>query len=160
MECRQGKSCHDLRKKERLVVYGRITVSEGVIIPVQKINKVQFTKSRGQKRVVFTREKLRATGQIQDERAWKGSGRPIRGTCGSGSTDCASAEVPRRQWVRRTSIPAVETSPENFLLNMKSVCSQVVPGSDNSCKWESVGKENGSVTDVLKLRGVLTKSSK
>ena len=160
MEGRQGKSCHGLRKKERFVVYSQITVSEGVTIPVQKINKVRFTESRGQKRVVFTREKPRATGQIQDERAWKGSGRPVRGTCGSGSTGCASAEVPRRQWVRRTSIPAVETSPENFLLNMESVCSQVVPGSGSSCKWESVGTENGSVTDVLKLRGVLTKSSK
>jgi len=71
-------------------------VSEGVTIPVQKINKVQFTESRGQKRVVFTREKPRATGQIQDARAWKGSGRPVRGTCGSGNTSCASAEVPRR----------------------------------------------------------------
>ena len=37
---------------------------EGVTIPVQKINKVRFTESRGQKRVVFTREKLRATDQI------------------------------------------------------------------------------------------------
>jgi len=43
---------------------------------------------------------------------------------------------------------------------MESVCSQVISGSDSSCKWESVGTENGSVTDVLKLRGVLTKSSK
>ena len=67
MEGCQGKSCHGLRKKERLVVYGRITVSEGVAIPVQKINKVRFTESRGQKRVVFIREKPRATGQIQDE---------------------------------------------------------------------------------------------
>jgi len=32
-------------------------VYEGMTIPVQKINKVQFTESRGQKRVVFTREK-------------------------------------------------------------------------------------------------------
>ena len=96
MKGRQGKSCHSLRKKERFVVYSRITVSEGVTIPVQKINKVQFTESRGQKRVVFTREKPRATGQIQDARAWKGSGRPVRGTCGSGNTSCASAEVPRR----------------------------------------------------------------
>ena len=70
-------------------------MSEGVTILVQKINKVRFTESRGQKRVVFTREKPRATGQIQDERAWKGSGRPVRGTCGSGSTGCVSAEVPR-----------------------------------------------------------------
>jgi len=43
---------------------------------------------------------------------------------------------------------------------MESVCSQVVPGSGSSCKWESVGIENESVTDVLKLRRVLTKSSK
>jgi len=35
---------------------------------------------------------------------------------------------------------------------MESVCSQVVPGSSSSCKWESLGTENGSVTDVLKLR--------
>jgi len=72
VEGRQGKSCHDPWKKERFVVYGRIT--EGVTIPVQKINKVRFTESRGQKRIVFTRKKPRATGQIQDERAWKGSG--------------------------------------------------------------------------------------
>jgi len=45
--------------------------------------------------VVFTREKPRATSQIQDERAWKGSGRPVRGTYGSGSTGCASVEVPK-----------------------------------------------------------------
>ena len=60
MECRQGKSCHGQRKRERLVVYGRITVSEGVTIPVQKINKVWFTESRGQKMVVFTREKTQS----------------------------------------------------------------------------------------------------
>jgi len=60
----------------------------------------------------------------------------------------------------RTSIPAVESSPENFLLNMESVCSQVVPGSGSSCMWEPVGTENRSMTDVLKLRGVLMKSSK
>jgi len=39
--------------------------------------------------------RLRATCQIQDERAWKGSGRPVKGTYGSGSTGRASAEVPR-----------------------------------------------------------------
>jgi len=37
-----------------------ITVSEGVTIPVQKINKVWFTESRGQKMVVFTREKTQS----------------------------------------------------------------------------------------------------
>jgi len=146
--------------RKRGLLYMVELPSEGVTILVQKINKVWFIKSRGQKRVVFTRDKPRATCQIQDERAWKGSGRLVRGTCGSGSTGCASAKVPRRQWVRRTSIPVVETSPENFLLNMKSVCSQVVPGSNSSCKWELVGIENGSVTDVLKLMEVLTKSSK
>jgi len=97
--------------------------SEGVVVLFQKINKVRFTKSRGHKRVVFTREKPRATSQIQDERAWKGSGRPVRGTYDSGSMGCASAEVPRRQWVRRTNIPVVETSPENFLLSVEYVCS-------------------------------------
>jgi len=50
------------RKKDLLYKAG--LPSEGVTIPVQKINKVRFTESRGQKRVVFTREKLRATGQI------------------------------------------------------------------------------------------------
>jgi len=70
-------------------------LSKGVTIPVQKINKFRFTESRGQKRVVFTREKPRATSQIQDERALKGSGRLVRGTYGSGSTGRASAEVPR-----------------------------------------------------------------
>jgi len=69
---------------------------EGVTITVQKINKVRFTESLGQKKVVFTREKPRATSQIQDERAWKSSGRPVRGTYGSGSTSCASVEVPKR----------------------------------------------------------------
>ena len=101
--------------------------SEGVTVPVRKINKVRFTESRGQKRVVFTREKPRATDQIEDEQARKGSSRPVRGTYGSGSMGRASAKVPRQQWVRRTSIPVVETSPENFLLNMESACFQVVP---------------------------------
>jgi len=47
VEGHQGKSFHGLRKKERFVVYSQITVSEGVTIPVQKINKVRFTESRG-----------------------------------------------------------------------------------------------------------------
>jgi len=81
------------RKKGSLYMVG--LSFEGVTIPVQKINKVWFTKSRGQKRIVFTREKPRATGQIQDERTWKGSGKPVRGTYGSGSTGRASTEVPR-----------------------------------------------------------------
>jgi len=109
--------------------------SEGVTIPIQKINKVRFTKSCGQKRVVFTREKPKATSQIHDERAWKGSGRPVIGTYDSGSTGRASAEVSRRQWVMRTSIPAIETSLENLLLSMEYVCSRTIPGSGSSCKW-------------------------
>ena len=68
--------------------------SEGVTVPVRMIKKVRFTEFRGQKRVVFTREKPRATGQIQDERAWKGSSRLVKGTYGSGSTGRASVEVP------------------------------------------------------------------
>ncbi|VFQ73106.1 unnamed protein product [Cuscuta campestris] len=131
--------------------------SEGVTVPVQKKNKVRFTESRGQNKVVCAREKLRATGQTQDERAWKGSRRPVRGICGSGSSRGASTKLPRRQWVRRTSIPAVGTSPENFLLSMESVCSQDVPGSGNvRLQWEPVGTEDESgadfaVTDVLEL---------
>jgi len=82
------------RKRGSLYMVG--LPSKGVTIPIQKINKVCFIESREQKRVVFTREKPRATSQIQDERAWKGSGRPVRGTYGSGSTGRASAEVPRR----------------------------------------------------------------
>ena len=73
---------------------------------------------------------------------------------------CASTEVPRRHWVRKTSIPAVEIASENFLLSMEYLCSQTIPGSGSSCKWEPVGTENGSVTNVLILRKVLTKSSK
>jgi len=96
---------------------------EGVIVPVQKINKVWFTESRGQKRVVFTREKPIAKGQIQDERAWKGSCRPVRCTYGSVNMSHTLVEVLRQQWVRRTSIPIVETSPEHFLLSMEYVCS-------------------------------------
>jgi len=53
------------RKRGSLYMVG--LPSEGVTIPVQKINKVWLTESRGQKRVVFTREKPGATGQIQDE---------------------------------------------------------------------------------------------
>ena len=82
------------RKRGSLYMIGLL--SKGVTVQVRKINKVRFTESRGQKRVVFTREKPRATCQIQDEREWKGSGRPVRGTYGSGSTGCVSVKVPRR----------------------------------------------------------------
>ncbi|VFQ98151.1 unnamed protein product [Cuscuta campestris] len=131
--------------------------SEGVTVPVQKRDKVRFTESRWQKKVVYAREKPRATGQTQDERAWKGSRGPVRGICGSGSSIGASAKLPRRQWVTRTSIPAVGTSPENFLLSMESVCSHDVPGSGSvRLQWEPVGIEDESgadfvVTDVLEL---------
>ncbi|VFQ98428.1 unnamed protein product [Cuscuta campestris] len=146
--------------------------SEGVTAPVQKRNKVRFTESRGQNKVVYAREKPRATGQTQDERAWKGSRGPVRGIYGSGSSRGASAKLPRRQWVRRTSILAVGTSPENFrrtsilavgtspenfLLSTESVCSQYVLGSGSvRLQWEPVGTEDESgtdfaVTDVLEL---------
>jgi len=83
--------------------------SVGVTVPVRKKNKFRFTESSGQKRVVFTRE--------------KGSCRSVRGTYDSGNKGPASTKVPRQQWVRGTSIPAVKTSPKKFLLNMESVCS-------------------------------------
>ncbi|VFQ97324.1 unnamed protein product [Cuscuta campestris] len=67
--------------------------SEGVTVPIQKRNKVRFTESRGQKKVVFAREKPRATGQTQVGRARKGSRRPVRDICGSGSTRGASAKI-------------------------------------------------------------------
>jgi len=63
-----------------------------------------------------------------------------------------------------TNIPAIETSPENFLLSMEYVCSQAIPGSSILCKWEPVGTEDSVaisvMTNVLKLRGVSTKSSR
>jgi len=55
------------RKRGSLYMVG--LPSEEVTVPVRKINKVRFTKSHGQKRVVFTREKPRATSQIQDKQA-------------------------------------------------------------------------------------------
>ncbi|VFQ94678.1 unnamed protein product [Cuscuta campestris] len=131
--------------------------SKGVTVPIQKRNKVRFTESRGQNKVVYAREKPRAIGQTQDERARKGSRRPVRGICGSGSSRGASAKFSRRQWVMRTSIPAVGTSSENFLFSMESVCSQDVPGSGNvHLQWEPVGTEDESgadlsVTDGLEL---------
>ncbi|VFQ93400.1 unnamed protein product [Cuscuta campestris] len=145
------------RGKKRGSLYMVGLPSEGVTVPVQKRNKVRFTESHGQNKVVYAREKPRATGQTQDERAWKGSRGLVRGICGSGSSRGASAKLPRRQWVRRTSIPAVRTSPENFLLSMESVCSQDVLGSGSvHLQWEPVGTEDESgavfaVTDVLEL---------
>ncbi|VFQ85514.1 unnamed protein product [Cuscuta campestris] len=109
------------RGRKRGSLYMVELPSEGVTVPVQKKNEVRFTESCGQNKVVYAREKPRATGQTQNERAWKGSRGPVRGICGSGSSSGTSAKLPRRQWVRRTSIPAVGTSPENFLLSTKIV---------------------------------------
>ncbi|VFQ69302.1 unnamed protein product [Cuscuta campestris] len=145
------------RGKKKGLLYILELPSEGVTVPVQKRNKVRFTESHEQNKVVYAREKPRATGQTQDERARKGSRRPVRGIYGSGSSRGASAKFPRRQWVRRTSIPAVGTSPENFLIGMENVCSQDVPGSRSMrLQWEPVGTEDESgadfaVTDVLEL---------
>ncbi|VFQ99791.1 unnamed protein product [Cuscuta campestris] len=150
------------RGRKRGSLYMVELPSEGVTVPVQKKNEVRFTESRGQNKVVCAREKPRAIGHTQDERAWKGSRRLVKGICGSGSSRCASAKLPRRQWVRRTSIPAVGTSPENFLLSTEIVCSQDVPGSGSvRLQWEPVGTKDESgadfaVTDVLELRRAST----
>jgi hypothetical protein len=75
--------------------------SEGVTVPVQKINKVWFTESGEQKRVTFASGKPRATGKIQVERAWKGSEKPVREFRSSGSTvHRVFSQVPGWQWVR------------------------------------------------------------
>ncbi|VFQ59432.1 unnamed protein product [Cuscuta campestris] len=66
--------------KKRGSLYMIELPSEGVTVPVQKRNKVRFTESRGQNKVVCAREKPRATGQTQDERAWKGSRGPVGGS--------------------------------------------------------------------------------
>ncbi|VFQ62995.1 unnamed protein product [Cuscuta campestris] len=67
------------RGRKRGSLYMVELPSEGVTVPVQKKNEVRFTESRGQNKVVCAREKPRATGQTQDERAWKGSRGPVRG---------------------------------------------------------------------------------
>ncbi|VFQ64922.1 unnamed protein product [Cuscuta campestris] len=139
--------------------------SEGVIVPVQKINKVQFIESRGQKKVVYATKKPRATGKTQDEQKRKGSRRPVRGICGSGSSYDALAKVSKRQWVRRTSILVIGTSPYNFFLSVESVCFQDVLGSSSvHLQWEMVGTEDESgadsaVTDVLELERASTRPS-
>jgi len=55
------------RERKRGSLYMVELPFKGVTVPVWKINKVRFTESRGQKMVVFTREKPKAIGQIQDE---------------------------------------------------------------------------------------------
>ena len=90
--------------------------------PVLVKDKVRFTESRGQKKVRFASNKPRARVKIQDERARKV--KSVRGHRDSGSTGRVSVTVPGRQWIKKTSIPAVKVSPVNYLLNMESVCSQ------------------------------------
>ncbi|MFS7973177.1 putative RNA-directed DNA polymerase [Helianthus anomalus] len=143
------------RGKKQGSLYMVSLPSEGVTVPVQKKTKIRFTESRGQKKVCFAGDKPRATNQIQVERARKGSEKPVKSIRGSGSTGSASVRAPRRQWVKRTSIPAVKVSPVDYLLYSESVCSQDVPGSGSSCQWEPIGTENESrvVTDELKLSG-------
>jgi len=75
---------------------------------------------------------------------------------------CQETRIKPTQSYRRIFYQIFEI--RNPLLNVQKTeqisLKYIVPGSDSSCKWESVGTENKSVTDVLKLRGVLTKSSK
>ena len=85
--------------------------SEGVTVPEQKKNKIWFIESHGQKKVCFADGKPRVTGQIQIERVWNGSEKPVKGIHSSGSKGCASARIPRTQWVKKTSIPSVKVSP-------------------------------------------------
>ncbi|VFQ70411.1 unnamed protein product [Cuscuta campestris] len=109
--------------------------SEGGTVPVQKKNKVRFTESRGQNKVVCAREKPRATGQTQDERAWKGSRRPVRGICGMGAQEALQPSC-------------LEDSGSE---------EPDVPGSGSvRLQWEPVGTEDESgadfaVTDVLEF---------
>ncbi|KAD5803354.1 hypothetical protein E3N88_14714 [Mikania micrantha] len=122
-------------------------------------NKVRFIESRGQKRVTFASEKPRAKVKIQNECAWKGSSKPVRGLRDSGSTGCVSARVHKRQWVKRTSVPADKVSPVNHLLKKESVvCSRDISGSGSSFQWEPIEIQFGSVavramSDKLKLGG-------
>jgi len=150
------------RKRGSLYMFGLL--SEGVTVPVRNINKVRFTESRGQKRVVFTREKPRATYQIQDERAWEGSVRPVRGIIAVGAwvvlqlmfLDDNGLGEPEFQLLKHL---------QKILVSMEYVCSQAIPRSDSSYKWKPVGTEDGSIavsgmTNVLKIMGVSTKSSR
>ncbi|MCE3216741.1 hypothetical protein HAX54_007881 [Datura stramonium] len=51
--------------------------SEGVIVPIQKRNKIRFTEPRGRKKVRFVGDKPRAAGLDHTvERALKGSCKP------------------------------------------------------------------------------------
>ncbi|VFQ91176.1 unnamed protein product [Cuscuta campestris] len=91
------------RGKKRGSLYRVELPSEGVTVPVQKRNKLRFTESRGQNKVVCAREKPRATGQTQDERARKGSRGPVRENFLLSTEIVCSEDVPgsgsvRLQW--------------------------------------------------------------
>ncbi|VFQ59846.1 unnamed protein product [Cuscuta campestris] len=120
--------------------------------PIFVKEKVRFKESHVLKRVTFAKEKLRERVQIQDELARKVQ--PVREFCDSGSTGRAS--VPIRQWVRKTSIPALNVSPVNNLLGLENVGSQFVLEARrviDVSHLELAEKENESlvVTDELKL---------
>ncbi|VFQ69299.1 unnamed protein product [Cuscuta campestris] len=120
--------------------------------PVFVKEKVWFKESRVLKGVTFAKKKLRERVQIQDELARKVQ--PIREFCDSGSTGRAS--VPIRQWVRKTSIPALNVSPVNNLLGLENAGSQFVLEARrviDVSHSELAEKENESrvVTDELKL---------
>ncbi|VFQ77145.1 unnamed protein product [Cuscuta campestris] len=122
--------------------------------PVFVKEKVRFKESRVLKRVTFAKEKLIERVQIQDELARKVQ--PVREFCDSGSIGHAS--VPIRQWVRKTSIPALNVSPVNNLLGLENVGSQFVLEARrviDVSHSELAEKENESrvVTDELKLSG-------
>ncbi|VFQ78537.1 unnamed protein product [Cuscuta campestris] len=122
--------------------------------PVFVKEKVRFKESRVLKRVTFAKEKLRERVQIQDELAWKVQ--QVREFCDSGST--CRASVPIRQWVRKTSIPALNVSPVNNLLGLENVGSQFVLEARrviDVSHSELAEKENELrvVTDELKLSG-------
>ncbi|KAL4580716.1 hypothetical protein LXL04_016918 [Taraxacum kok-saghyz] len=146
------------RGRKRGSLYMVSLPSEGVTVSEQKKNKIRFIESRGQMKVCFADGKPRVTGQIQIERVWNGSGKPVKGINSSGSKGCTSARIPRTQCVKKTSIPSVKISPD-YLPHMESVdCSQDIPGSGSSFQWEPVETENRSVavlamTDVLELTG-------
>ncbi|MCE3216981.1 hypothetical protein HAX54_009832, partial [Datura stramonium] len=74
--------------------------------------------------------KPRATGQIQVERSWKGSGKTVRDFVAWSTGTPAKASKCRitRQWVKKTSFPAVKVSPDDYLLIIESVvCSREYP---------------------------------
>ncbi|VFQ98600.1 unnamed protein product [Cuscuta campestris] len=77
IEGREGKSCQARGRKSGSLYIVELP-SEGVTVPVQKRNKVWFTESRGQKKVVFAREEPRArsdSGWTSEERFKEGSER-------------------------------------------------------------------------------------